>query len=173
MKRGEPLKRGKPLRTDPEKVKTWLRKPRSALKQKGKLARASVSRERIPGREYDYQEFWLRICTKRDKDGSRRPVPCIVCGSVQDLDAHHVIAKQRLKRVGAALRMEMPDIVSLLHDRRNGVSLCRYHHDQHESRNAPLRRSQLPETVTEFAEWLDSKLGTEECVLYLENTYGD
>lgn len=103
------------------------------------------------------------------------------------LDAHHVLPKRLLKRVfphgvyfaeGDGWRRTMPDQVGdysietgaarslgdLLNDGRNGIPVCRRHHDLIENCAINLSRGELPHEVEEFA----AELGLR---WYLERTY--
>lgn len=73
-----------------------------------------------------------------------------------ELDGHHLLRKNRLKQ-------ELPaeSIAEALRDPRNGILVCRRHHEMLERGLVVLRRDELPARATDFAEdwnlagWLD------------------
>lgn len=63
------------------------------------------------------------------------------------LDAHHLIPKQRIKR-----EFRHDDrLVDLIADPRNGIAVCRRHHDMLEGRKLRMLRVELPAGLEEFA----------------------
>jgi hypothetical protein len=58
------------------------------------------------------------------------------------IEAHHVLAKRHLKRRGHAGR---------LWDTRNGMGLCRYHHERHENWSQRIPYELVPADAHEFA----------------------
>jgi hypothetical protein len=75
--------------------------------------------------------------------------PCVVCGRTPKeareagtrMTAHHAVKQQTLRRLGLPLW-----------DTRLGVPVCwEPCHRRHTSRHNPIRRSQLPPEVTDFA----------------------
>ena len=62
------------------------------------------------------------------------------------LDAHHIIYVQTLRKLGHS------DFVM---DKRNRMTLCRHHHEQHHSGYRMVPREVLPVEVWEMAEALD------------------
>lgn len=170
-----------PLKANPDKVKAWISKRSEPLKQgaglaRGKgLARSSTLKPKSPNARpkrigYDYEEFWMGVCTRRSGD-KRLVLPCLVCGTRDSIDAHHVIPKQRLTAMAARLGIDAEGLGQLLMDKRNGVPLCRYHHDAHEAAQSRVERSALPPQALAFAHRLDKTLGTEENAMYLETAY--
>jgi hypothetical protein len=87
-----------------------------------------------------------------------------------ELDAHHVLPKQLLKREFPRRHVREDGSVrtldDLLMDPRNGLLLARYHHDALEARMLVVPRSRLPVRVEEFAGELG--LGW-----YLDRTFGE
>jgi hypothetical protein len=79
-----------------------------------------------------------------------------------------VLAKQTLAAV--AHRAQVP-INDLLMDPRNGVPLCRRHHDLHTSHAVRIPFARIPPDALAFADALDRKLGTFECRMSLERHY--
>lgn len=74
--------------------------------------------------------------------------PCVVCTELgieappYYMDAHHCIPAQALRRRGYTAEQA---------DKRNRISLCRWHHERHHSRTNPVPRRLLPDSVFEFA----------------------
>lgn len=80
-----------------------------------------------------------------------RPVPPEVRPDLRILEAHHILEKEKLKRLGLP-----PEAV---HDPRNALCLCVHHHDQHEHHRERVPRGLLPAGTFEWAaghgvEWL-------------------
>lgn len=81
---------------------------------------------------------------------------CALCGHAVHVDAHHVIPEQTLRRNG---------LDAYVMDTRNRLSLCRTHHRRHHDATRRLRRSELPDSVFEFARetgmgwWLEKHYG--------------
>lgn len=94
----------------------------------------------------------------RDSAFRRSNGLCVVSSQPAD-DAHHVIAKQTLRKhaaaiakregLGAADRVELRE--SLLWDPRNGVAVTRYVHDRHTKAVERIPRAALPGCAIEFA----------------------
>jgi 5-methylcytosine-specific restriction endonuclease McrA len=74
--------------------------------------------------------------------------PCRRCGSRDLVEAHHVIGKSQLKRLGHH---------HLLWDERNAMPLCRRCHERHETATDRIPRTLLTEANRDFA----SDLGLE------------
>jgi 5-methylcytosine-specific restriction endonuclease McrA len=80
---------------------------------------------------------------------------CQSCGyKGASMEAHHAIAKSKLKRLLA--RKGAPCPPEVLHDPRNSLLLCAgaaplHCHDAHTSRSRPLRRGHLRPANWEFA----------------------
>lgn len=73
------------------------------------------------------------------------------------IQGHHVIGRQKLKRLG---------LTDFLLDKRNRLGVCEYRHEQHTTGYKPIPRAVLPQAVFEFAE----ELGL---TWYLEKHYVD
>lgn len=125
---------------------------RSALRRKPK------QRNRTPPRVDDglAKRFWkIAVC----RGG------CVMCkafpappelrdGRMVDfrtVEGHHVLAKRHLKREGFTGR---------LWDTRNGMGLCRYHHQRHEHAIQRVPYALVPDCALEFA----AELGLEHVV---------
>jgi hypothetical protein len=59
-----------------------------------------------------------------------------------ELQAHHAITQQQLRRAGLDAYLWDPDV---------GAALCERHHRRHHSRREPVRLAALPERVFRFA----------------------
>jgi len=69
------------------------------------------------------------------------------------LDAHHIITKRRIRAPTSPIPTDLMDLACA--DPRNGIPLCRYHHDKLESGEIDLRwrKSQWP-NQGEIPEWV-------------------
>lgn len=144
------------------------------------------------GERYEYVVFlgqvraaWPGVECYLCRLDPRQQVRCReVSGGV--VDAHHLIAKQTLKRefpegvvmFDGAWTRAWPDLIApegrgnyrhrslvqLLMDPRNGIPLRRWHHDELEQRRARLTRRDLTADMEQFA--VELGLGW-----YLERTY--
>ncbi len=71
---------------------------------------------------------------------------CAVCGSPGTFEAHHVVAKQRLKRMGR---------LDVLHDPRNALRLCPGCHGGHTCGAKPIPTERLtPDNIRFMCEVL-------------------
>jgi hypothetical protein len=108
---------------------------------------------------YDYEAFCEGIA---DRDGAdcwvRRNVPMDPELRLCDgkLDGHHVLPKQWLKgNVRLPYSEQTP--ASVLNDSRNGILVCRRHHDLLENARIALDVEALPPCVVEFAQELGER----------------
>jgi HNH endonuclease len=101
----------------------------------------------------------LRAAERRAKDLFDRAVlakgECVLADGRIDAhgplrDAHHIIRKQTLR--AHASTMTEQDRMELLWDPRNGVPVCRKHHEQLTTAYRRLTRAQVPPEVWHFAE---------------------
>ena len=69
--------------------------------------------------------------------------PCVVTGARVNVDAHHIIPKGTLIRLGFSEHIM---------DKRNRLAVHRDVHESHHNRSHPLPRAVLPESVFEFAD---------------------
>lgn len=82
--------------------------------------------------------------------------PCAVCGARYNVDAHHIVYAQTLRRHGLGEHVMRKE---------NRLALCRRHHARHHSGMEPVPRCLLPEAVFAFAAevgltwWLDKHYG--------------
>jgi hypothetical protein len=150
VKRRKPLKRGRPLRGDPEKVREFLQRGRKAELKRSKL-KARPKRE-APVEGPLTPEEWRRAVFVAS--GGR----CVISGSVardaedRGFQAHHALPARELRARGLRDRVW---------DSRNGVWLARRVHERHESAVERVPRSALPASVWEFCRELDRLDGTE------------
>lgn len=101
-------------------------------------------------------------------------LPCVVCehhpvpatiaverrADLARIEGHHVISKDRL--ISWGLR-------ALKWDRRNGVAICRYHHDSHEYAVRPsqrIPRRLLPASAWVFADEIGARWVLEDDRVY-------
>ncbi len=92
--------------------------------------------------------------------------PCISCGATEDLEAHHCVPAQVLRRICQSLRLEDAEALAIIYDPSIGVSLCSICHGGQTSKMNPIPRSLLPERVFVAA----SEIGREaECALEREH----
>lgn len=47
---------------------------------------------------------------------------CVICGSQENVEAHHIIPVAYCKNSG------IPEMMHLIHERNNGIALCKKHH---------------------------------------------
>lgn len=129
----------------------------------------------------DGLECWLRRLLRERSD--EHPFDCspglLTCAG--ELDGHHLIRKNRLKqeyphgaffesdKAHPVLLTSNPELVThsgislggILEDPRNGILVCRRHHDMVEGGQVTILRDELPPRVFDFAEeyglagWLD------------------
>lgn len=69
------------------------------------------------------------------------------------MDVHHIFKKQRLKR--ECTWADPATLVLILEDGRNGMVVCRRHHDLLERALVVLRRGELPVEFEEFVDDLE------------------
>lgn len=111
-------------------------------------------KKRAPGQ----YEFWAKVT----EDGTK---PCWFnnedCSDwpLWHCDAHHLISKRQIKSYFQTRAHRDIDSREFwederdraLADPRNGIPCCRYHHNQLEAHRLSIARSELPESVEEFA----------------------
>lgn len=149
LERGTPLKPGKPL-------------ARRSIQTKGKAARARQSRPAaLNAAERRASESWhrrtLARCERRREGGSVLLV-CPACGKLHragEIQAHHVIGQEQIRRYVNGLRLPLDAalklLVSLLWDRRNGFPACVRCHDRHTKAVERLPRALLDRKHEQFA----------------------
>jgi hypothetical protein len=94
--------------------------------------------------------------------------PCIVCGATDDLEAHHCVPAQALRRICQSLRLEDAEALAIIYDPGVGIALCNGCHGAHTSKMNPIPRSLLPERVFIAAD----EIGR-EAVIALEREHPD
>ena len=102
--------------------------------------------------------WWKEVTGYDENDGlrvSRNVVPCVVCGSTSNIEAHHVISKQSIKREAKAMEWGENRRERALWDSRNGLAVCQGCHAAHETASARIPRQLLPKSAIEFAVELD------------------
>jgi hypothetical protein len=103
---------------------------RKRLEQRAVLQRG---RRRTIGTRDQREAFKRRVCQGATCD-VRDDGPCD-----GDLQAHHVVPQQAIRRAAVELGLDDRQLASLITDPRNGVAVCRRHHDRH-----TLARRRLP-----------------------------
>lgn len=63
--------------------------------------------------------------------------------AIAELQAHHVVPQQRLRRAG---------LHALLLDERMGLCLCAWHHQRHTNRRQPVPTALLPAETVDLVE---------------------
>lgn len=146
MKRGGPLRRKKPLTAKKGLARKTPLKAGKAL-DAGKGLRRS-RKPAVSAQERTAMGRWGKAPTG---------ACCAVCGRTKvqawmagtRLHAHHVISKQRLKKLCASRKL---DRVKVLWDIRNRMWLCGEPcHRQHTDRVKPIPRKLVPRSAWEFA----------------------
>jgi hypothetical protein len=85
---------------------------------------------------------------------------CPACGGLfaaVEMECHHIIEKERIKKYVAGLMLEseahrLEVLIRRLWDHRNGIAVCKNCHAEHTNRKRPLSRALLPECVWVFAD---------------------
>jgi hypothetical protein len=80
--------------------------------------------------------------------------PCLVCASQINIEGHHVIAKQEIKRIAKSGRWDFDREQDALWDARNGIPLCAVCHQRHETAFRRVPRRVLPAAALAFADEL-------------------
>jgi hypothetical protein len=163
------LKRGKPLTANPA---------RAAEKRARREARRAAEGPRPEDVVRELRVGSSDEAAARDDTTARRAWQakvtargCVMCAAspvdaatraerwpdLSQIDAHHVISQDKLKRWGLHAR---------LWDARNGIALCRLHHARHELAYQRVPRRLLPRAAWQFA----AEIGA-EFVLDDENVY--
>lgn len=96
------------------------------MKPGGLNRHAQLKRRRraMPGTADERERFKLAVCS--------RPCPITDDGPHEGpLQAHHVIAQEVLRRLARAGTLDDRQLAAILWDPRNGLSVCRRHHDRH------------------------------------------
>lgn len=66
---------------------------------------------------------------------------CVVCGTLDGVQSHHAVSKQRLRRLGLVRYMWCP---------LNAVPLCKRDHERETTAHRRVTRVELPARVFEF-----------------------
>lgn len=77
--------------------------------------------------------------------------PCVVCGATSNIEGHHIVSKQVIKRVARERRVGDAVREQWLWDDRNGMALCRLCHARHENANRRVPRDLVPVQARVFA----------------------
>lgn len=128
-----------------------LRRTKRLVRKKGLNPVALTKVEGARGYDLDRAAKWHRYVTVGAK-GKRRP--CVECGALWNIEAHHVIAKQEIKRVARTGRWEWDREQEAIWDNRNGIPVCSECHMRHESAYKRISRGNVPPSAVEFADEL-------------------
>jgi hypothetical protein len=176
VKRGGPLrrktalKRGAPLRPDPEKVREWRQrsaerarsKPRASIKR-GPSQLKRTSKRRPPPR--GVKEGPLTPTEWKKAVFERTGFFCHVSGisvSLRYDDAHHCLPARVLRTNGAH---------DYLWDPRLGIPLSSTVHELHTNRSQVIYRDQIPASVWEVCAELAARDGTEWAAIAVEREH--
>ena len=137
------------------KRRSQLRRTKRLARKKGLNPRSATRSERG---DYDLDKAaaWHRVIVGVPKKKN----PCVQCGSRINIEGHHVVAKQEVKRVARSARWEFDQTQDALWDARNGMPLCSKCHQQHETAFKRVPRHLVPATALEFAR----ELGVEHVI---------
>lgn len=177
------MKRGKPLRADPEKVREFLQRGRGSLKADPAKTRAFVDRGRVAGARVLRESA---IAGMREEKALRRSegplspadwrkavagasgLKCIVSGTRADdwtdpdFEAHHPLAKGELRA---------RELRAFVWDKRNGVWLTELVHATHEHSERVVFRDVLPDSVWEFCAEMDALGSGSWATAWVENKH--
>lgn len=131
------MKRSKPLRGKPAKVRDFQRRARKPLNRRALMAgNPRKRRSSSPGATGWTQRVFTLY-------GSR----CLVCGKKAH-HGHHVVPRQRIMRADH-LTQEERELRE--YDARQGIPICHTDHAAHELASRRIPRRCLPEAVIEWA----------------------
>jgi hypothetical protein len=99
------------------------------------------------------------IGTREQREAWKREVcaegyaTCSVPGGEHEgpIEAHHVISQEKLKDYARGLRLDADQLAELIWDKRNGIAVCRRHHDLHTRAIVRLPRAAVTPEAREFA----------------------
>lgn len=133
--------------------------------------RKSPLRGRPKPKEYDLElaELWWTVVLRRDQ-------ACAVCGSKQQLQAHHIIDKQFIEDFAREERLTNAERNALLWEEDNGLTLCQRCHTRHTDAFKRVPRRVIPERAYRFARMLGAMAhsptrGSGWALSRLEKTY--
>lgn len=92
---------------------------------------------------------WVKAVVPR---GAR----CLLCGTRDRLQGHHVIAQQAIRGCARELNLTAQSTQEFLWDARNGVAVCDVCHSRHTGAYRRIPRYLLPASVYAFVEDLDA-----------------
>lgn len=138
------------------KRRSPLRRTKRLTRKKGLNPRAATRSEQ-GNYDLDKAAAWHRVIVGVPK---KKKNPCVQCGSRINIEGHHVVAKQEIKRVARSARWEFDREQDALWDVRNGMPLCSRCHQQHETAFRRVPRRLVPAAAVEFAR----ELGVEHVI---------
>lgn len=100
-----------------------------------------------------------------------RKARCVVCGTKDGLQGHHVIPQTVLKAWCAHYGFVEQPTQRILWDVRNGIALCERDHSRHTDAYRRVPRYLLPADVWLFAAELDALTPTDELRVRIEQMY--
>jgi len=123
-----------------------LSRSKSAARPKPLMRDAKAS-----GYDLERAALWHHATTV---DDAKKRRPCAKCGSLVNIEAHHIIAKQTIKRLAKTNDWIWEREQSCVWDCRNGLPLCAKCHQNHETAFERVNRSLLSEDALDFADEL-------------------
>ena len=132
------------------KRRAGMRRTRLA-RRKGLNPIARTKLEGDRGYDLDRAAKWHRYVTVGAKAKRR---PCVECGSLFNIEAHHVIAKQTIKRMARSEKWDWDREQETIWDFRNGIPVCVDCHQRHETAYRRISQSNVPPEAVEFADEL-------------------
>lgn len=156
MKRGEPLKRSKPLRADVAKVREFLQRGRGSLERSGDRPRARTGFRKATAAEGPLTPAQWRQAA-HDASGGRCSISGTRALNADDrrFDAHHPLSKRVLRE---------RRLLGYVWDPRNSLWLRGDVHAAHEFpgvRDTRIPAERLRPSVWEFCAELDALEGTQ------------
>lgn len=139
LARGKPLERRTPLERG-GRIKSRPKPPRSDLERKA-------------------SEAWRRsVLSRCERDPETKLYICPVCRTkhaAHEMECHHVVDQQRIKKYVAALRLAVEEaerkLISLLWDKRDGLAVCKVCHDKHTMAKERIPFALIPVKAHQFA----------------------
>lgn len=145
MRRGGPLKRKTRLQS-----RTPLQRGSQPLQRRTRDRRLTPQK-----RTQAFRRGVLRRCARDKITGL---LICPVCKgqfAAREMDAHHIVEQERIKKYVRSLRLpkdaEVEVMVRRLWDARNGMAVCKDCHQRHTTSFRLIPREALPESAYVFA----------------------
>ncbi len=135
------------------KRRQQMKRTRLARK-KGLNPTARTKVQGVCGYDLDRAAKWHLYVTMSPalNDGPRtKRNPCVECGVLYNIEAHHIIAKQTIKKTAKTEGWDWDREQEAIWDNRNGIPLCSECHQRHEVAFKRVSRSNVPDAAVEFA----------------------